>query len=157
QRRSATPTMAERMATPEPSPTSRRLRSAAIAERERLLRQLHNHEERIGRAREEVARRLEEVDQLRSRLALLAQITHDDPDDSSSRAPHPLRAVPPAAEPIPAHGYLRGADIRIAAVRLLASDANPTTPIHYTDWFKRFAAAGYGIAGRDPLASFLTQ
>jgi hypothetical protein len=55
------------------------------------------------------------------------------------------------------HGYLRGADIRITAVRVLAATENPATPIHYVDWYKLVVDAGYGVAGRDPLASFLTQ
>jgi hypothetical protein len=35
--------------------------------------------------------------------------------------------------------------------------ADAERPRHYTDWYDAFCRAGYSIAARDPLATFLTQ
>jgi hypothetical protein len=148
------------MATPEPTATSRRLQSAARAERARLRRELERCERRTGALRRELADLEQQSATIRQRLALLAQLAHDNEEDSPFVAePRRLQAVEPAAsgELPPARGYLRGADIRIAAVRLLAASENPARPIRYADWYRLLVKAGYGIAGRDPLASFLTQ
>jgi hypothetical protein len=145
------------MATPEHTGTSRRLRSAARAERERLLRRLEQHEQRSVRLRTELVERQAAADEIRSQLALLSQIAHEEDDSPFVRQGHHLRAVEPAPEGVPERGYLRGADIRVAAVRLLAARENPSQPIHYAEWFQTFTGAGFGIAGRDPQAVFLTQ
>ena len=145
------------MATPEHTPTSRRLRNAARAERERLLRRLELLEQRIVRLRDELAGHQADAEDIRSQLALLSQIAHDEDDSPFVRQEPHLRAVELAPERPPELGYLRGSDIRVAAVRLLAARENPSRPIHYSEWFQIFADAGYGIAGRDPQAVFLTQ
>ena len=145
------------MATPEHGGTSRRLRSAARAERERLLRRLELQEQRVGRLRDEIAERQATADEIRAKLALLSQIAYDEDDSPFPQPDRHLRVVEPPPERIPERGYLRGSQIRIAAVRLLAAREHPSRPIHYTDWFQIFSDAGYGIAGRDPQAVFLTQ
>ena len=145
------------MATPEHTGTSRRLRNAARAERDRLLRRLEQQEQRIARLRTELAERQATVDEIRSQLALLSQIAHDEDDSPFVRQGRHLRAVEPGPEGIPERGYLRGAEIRVAAVRLLAARENPSRPMHYSEWFQIFTDAGFGIAGRDPQAVFLTQ
>jgi hypothetical protein len=149
------------MATPEPTAASRRLRGAARAERTRLRRELERFERRIARLREELGEFEQGASALRQQLALLAQVAHDEEEDSAfpPERGH-LRAIKPTTgrpELIPPNGYLRGADIRIAAVRVLAAAENPAVPVHYSDWYRLLVDAGYGVAGRDPLASFLTQ
>jgi hypothetical protein len=52
---------------------------------------------------------------------------------------------------------LRGADIRIAAVRSLIASDRAATPLHYRDWFEIFHQAGYEAHGADAEATFLTQ
>jgi hypothetical protein len=52
---------------------------------------------------------------------------------------------------------LRGARIREAAVRVLAANAPAEAPVHYRDWFELLTAQGFMPAGKDPLATFLTQ
>jgi hypothetical protein len=43
------------------------------------------------------------------------------------------------------------------AVRLLAASEQARQPIHYSEWFAALGRAGFGVAGQDPLATFLTQ
>jgi hypothetical protein len=148
------------MAAAEPLVPSRRLRSAATAERERLGRELDRLDERAGGLQRELEIIEARRDELREQLSLLARISAD-PDDSpfaSSRrtdtAGH-LQPVPP--EESPAKATVRGARIRELAVLLLASSPNPRRPIHYQQWYELLRGAGYAIAARDPLAAFLTQ
>jgi hypothetical protein len=76
------------------------------------------------------------------------------------------RLVPEAANvhPLPARGGpgapdgLKGAAIRSAAIAvLLARPTGAETPIHYKEWFRALEEAGHRVAGKDPLAVFLTQ
>jgi chromosome segregation ATPase len=151
------------MATPEPLAPSKRLRSAALAERDRLRRDLDRTDKRIAALRNELAEAERNAGDIRRQLALLAQLAHDEEQDSAFPIQRSLRAVDPDVDETaaeyerPVHGYLRGADIRLAAVRILASTENPAKPIHYGEWYDLVTQAGYGVAGRDPQATFLTQ
>jgi hypothetical protein len=150
------------MATPEPLAPSKRLRSAARAERDRFRRDLERTDKRISALRTELANAERAANDIRRRLALLAQLAHDEDEDSPFVIQRGLRAVEPTPEApsdyqTPPHGYLRGGDIRLAAVRILASTENPTKPVHYAEWYDLLTHAGYGVAGRDPQATFLTQ
>ena len=51
---------------------------------------------------------------------------------------------------------LRGPAIREAAVEVLAR-SGAVEAIHYREWYETLVAAGYRVAGKDPLAVFLTQ
>ncbi len=147
------------MATPEPHRTSRRLRTAAAAERERLGRDL----ERLDLRAADLQHQLDEIErkrlELRDQLSLLARFA--DPEDSAfptSRTPgraNHLRPVQPHEE-VP-KAVLQGGRIRELAVILLASSPNPRRPIHYQQWYELMRAAGYTIEAQDPLATFLTQ
>jgi len=148
------------VSSPEPIAPSRRLRSAAEAERERLGRELERLDERAERLQSELQRVDATRAEMRDQLALLARLSWH-PDTSAfptartaDRAAH-LQAVP--ADGPPAKTLLRGARIRETAVLLLASSANPTRPIHYQQWYKLLRAAGFGIDAQDPQATFLTQ
>jgi hypothetical protein len=67
------------------------------------------------------------------------------------------RQQPTAPQLRPASRRLRGVRIREAAVRVLAASAPPGAPVHYRDWFRLLTAQGFMPAGKDPLATFLTQ
>jgi hypothetical protein len=151
------------MATPEAITPSKRLRSAAVAERQRLRRDLGIAEKRIEALRDELLVAEENVSEIRRHLALLAAFAHDQDEDS----PFPVPELRVAAAEIertarqgpltPPRGYLRGAGIRSVAVRVLGAAENPSRPIHYAEWYRMVADAGYDIAGQDPMATFLTQ
>jgi hypothetical protein len=77
-----------------------------------------------------------------------------------TRLTGPAASEPPhatEASSAPRNGYLRGAAIRRTAVKLLATSEFADEPIHYTDWFALLSEAGFGVAGRDPQATFLTE
>ena len=52
---------------------------------------------------------------------------------------------------------LRGRRLQEVAVEILRSRAADRRPVHYREWFAYLRAEGYEVAGRDPLATFLTQ
>lgn len=148
------------VATPERLAPSRRLRTAAEAERERVGRELG----RLDSRAQQLHRELEQLDlkrvELREQLALLARISGSAEDSPFPQASTPdkvahLQAVQPG-EPEP-KAILRGARIREIAVLLLASSPTPSKPIHYQEWFALFRDAGYAVRARDPLGTFLTQ
>lgn len=147
------------MATPEPLVPSRRLQTAATAERERLSRELARVDSRAA----ELQRELDQLDvkrtALRDQLSVLARFAGAEDSAfpvarTSGRANHlqPVREGQPAPKAV-----LRGGRIREVAVLLLASSPNPRRPIHYQQWYELLQHAGYGIEAQDPAATFLTQ
>ncbi len=143
------------MAAPERVEHSRRLVRAARAERERLARDLEQAERLAERLRASLAEAEDRAEALRRRVDLLTEL-----GDAEAPAGEPGRdniLTFPDTGGEPPHGYLRGREIRIAAVRLLSPANDPPGAIHYAHWFELLGEAGYGIRGRDPLATFLTQ
>ena len=146
------------MATPEPvqpSP-SRRLQQAAAAERARLHRELDQARRAGDALRTRLAQEEQRQLEIEQRLALLDQLAAA-PEELAGRPDGENVVAFPSTASEPPHGHLRGAMIRMVAVRLLAATAEPDAPIHYVDWHRLVTVAGYGVSGRDPLASFLTQ
>ena len=138
-----------------PASPSNRLLAAAEADRDRIERELN----RVGRRAEELARALQETVELQSELkqqaALLDQLARPRQLALEDR---PLqREVEDGQTEEPPNGYLKGARIRAVAVRLLAASEQARQPIHYSEWFAALQRAGFGVAGQDPLATFLTQ
>jgi hypothetical protein len=147
------------VATPERLAPSRRLRTAATAERERLSRDLARLDDRASALQRELADLETKRSELRDQLSLLARLTVG-PDESpflASRTPGRAGHLREIDESPATKAVLAGARIREVAVLLLASSANPTRPIHYQQWYRLFRDAGYGIDARDPVATFLTQ
>jgi hypothetical protein len=52
---------------------------------------------------------------------------------------------------------LGGRRLREIALAVLKELPDSGREIHYRDWYALLEAAGYGVAGRDPLATFLAQ
>ena len=128
---------------------------AATAERTELAR----HRERLLAARaslrDELARiesslgEIDERDDLLSRIAPGAGLgdiendRHDGPPESTS--------------PPPRGRLLRGPAIRLEAVRVLLDQPERPEAMHYRRWYELLTEAGFTVAGKDPLAVFLTQ
>jgi hypothetical protein len=55
------------------------------------------------------------------------------------------------------HGELRGRRLREIAVDLLRQKKDVGEAVHYKDWYQLLLEAGVRVAGKDPLATFLTQ
>lgn len=98
--------------------------------REQSLR-LHELVEQVDRNVEETARMLRGMDEM---LGLAPQLS--------------LEAL---------HGELRGKRLRDIAVELLRQKRGAGTIVHYREWYELLLDAGIRVAGRDPLATFLTQ
>ena len=162
-----------------PSPSTRLLRAAA-AERDDLAR----HRGRLTRARERLLGELRDVDDalalVDQRLATLARLAGEVgatgevvelaarsakgqgapasalAQVASARAdatPAELREPDENAKP----HLLRGPAIREAAVRVLVAQPQPIEALHYRRWYELLEQAGFAVAGKDPLAVFLTQ
>lgn len=146
-----------------PNPSSRLVR-AAVAEQADLVR----HRERLSCERERLTRALREVDDALSaterRLEVLAELAGSarhpavsEPglvsprsgDDAANAA-----GAPPQDDARPA---LRGPAIREAAVRALLTQPERIDALHYRRWYELLLEAGFGVAGKDPVAVFLTQ
>jgi predicted RNase H-like nuclease (RuvC/YqgF family) len=52
---------------------------------------------------------------------------------------------------------LRGQRLRQVAIEILRNEVGDGESIHYREWFRLVRAAGHRVAGKDPMASFLTQ
>jgi hypothetical protein len=52
---------------------------------------------------------------------------------------------------------LRGRRLREVAIDILRCELGADESIHYREWFRLVRAAGHRVAGKDPVATFLTQ
>jgi chaperonin cofactor prefoldin len=134
------------MAPPPPTPSARLVRAAA-AERADLGR----HRDRLLAARDRLRAELDDVE------ASLREL--DERDALLDRLAGPVAERPVAHPAIGPAGAtpLRGPAIRRVAVEVLRARPDRPQALHYRDWFEALRAAGYAVAGKDPLAVFLTQ
>jgi hypothetical protein len=142
-----------RVVPPTPS-TSNRLLRAAAAERSELAR----HRDRLMAARATLRQELNRIEaslgEIDDRDTLLARIAPEDTDATDENAGYgmpPVSLVPPVGD------VLRGPAIRKAAVRVLLDHPERPEAMHYRRWYELLTAAGFAVAGKDPLAVFLTQ
>ena len=138
------------MLPPAPTPSARLVRAAA-AERAALGR----HRERLLSARESLRAELRAIEaslrELDERDALLDRVAGPPAPPAAAVAIEGAR--PASRERAP----LRGPAIRRAAVEVLLAQPEAPQALHYRAWFDALEAAGYEVAGKDPLAVFLTQ
>ncbi len=120
-------------------PTARLVRAAAAerAELERHRAKLAAEAQQLRAALMRIEHGLAEIDE---RCGLLERL---------APAAEPERPEPETA------GLLRGPAIRETAVAVLVEQGRES--IHYREWFDLLAQQGLEIAGKDPLAVFLTQ
>ena len=134
------------------SAPSARLRRAVAAERGDLERRREGLLQRRRRAQaeiDEIEASMAEVDE---RMMLIDRLAGENPP----REQPPIEAEDDAHDGGPA-AILRGPAIRAAAVRVLLAHPRRPEALHYREWFGLLADAGYSVAGKDPLAVFLTQ
>jgi hypothetical protein len=147
-----------------PHPSSRLLRAAA-AEQGDLAR----HRERLTDRREALLAELHQLDDavtvVDERLAVLERLTGASAaahaaDDAAPGRPTRSVAAPHGADPRPpdpAREVLRGPGIRETAVRVVIAQPQRIEALHYRRWYDLLQEAGYAVAGKDPIAVFLTQ
>lgn len=139
------------MVPPTPTPSSRLVRAAA-AERADLRR----HREQLLETREslraELARIESSLQEVDERDALLDRLT------GPASEPEAEAAITRASADTAARAaVLRGPAIRRTAVEVLLQHPERPEALHYRDWFEALRQAGFEVAGKDPLAVFLTQ
>jgi hypothetical protein len=151
--------MSQGVATRETYAPSRRMQSAAAAERARIERELTRLDSRRATLAQELAAVDEAQEELHDQLRVLNRFTHEFGDDATPRQPPRLSVVPARTNGsrISEATVLRGARIRETAVRVLAGTPEAHGPVHYRTWFELFTRSGFMTAGKDPLATFLTQ
>jgi hypothetical protein len=136
-----------------PGPSARLLRAAA-AERDELAR----HRGRLLTAREQLRDELARIDaslhELDERARLLDRLAAPAAEHATPGSDDPRTGD---REPRRAAGTLRGPAIRRAAVEVLLALPERPQALHYREWYEAVRAAGFDIAGKDPLAVFLTQ
>jgi hypothetical protein len=135
-----------------PSKVSARLRRAAVAERAQLVR---DHE-RIERARAGVEAELERLERelagIDQHLELLVRIAPAGDDETAThRNPDTPQHRNGSAT------LLNGPAIRATAVRVLIEHRPRVEAIHYRDWYALVVEHGFAVAGKKPLAVFLSQ
>jgi hypothetical protein len=145
------------MALVEAALPSSRLAAAAAAERARLERDAR----RLGRRAEALAAELEKLiegrEEIRRQLTLLDQLAPAPTQAAVHIERQDIRDKNLENDSEPPNGYLRGAQIRAVAVRILADSEAAAGPVHYQAWYELLTHAGFGIRARDPLGTFLTQ
>jgi hypothetical protein len=143
-----------RVVPPTPS-TSNRLLRAAAAERSELAR----HRDRLMAARATLRQELDRIEaslgEVDDRDTLLARIAPEDTDGATGE--NIRHGTPPVSLVPPVGDVLRGPAIRKAAVRVLLDHPERPEAMHYRRWYELLIAAGFAVAGKDPLAVFLTQ
>jgi hypothetical protein len=124
-----------------PRPSARLVRAVAAerAELDRHRARLASEAGELRAALERIERGLAEIDERRGLLDRLA----------------PAPAVPQRPANPAGAAMLRGPAIREAAVRALIERGGEA--LHYREWFALLTGQGHEIAGKDPLAVFLTQ
>jgi hypothetical protein len=141
------------MSSPSPR-VSTRLKRAAVAERAQLAKRRERVErQRVG-VRTELERLERELADIDEHLELLVRIAPSAADDAQ-----PTRRngnTPRQQEPGIAR-VLQGPAIRATAVRLLVEREPPVDAIHYRDWYRLLQEHGFAVAGKKPLAVFLSQ
>jgi hypothetical protein len=127
---------------PEPSARLVRAVAAERAELERHRARLAAEGEALRATLARIEHGLVEIDE---RRGLLDRLAPTPPEHEQEREPDQGGDGK----------TLRGPDIREVAVRLLAD--NGREGLHYREWYELLERAGHQIAGKDPLAVFLTQ
>ncbi len=125
-------------------PSARLVRAVAAerADLERQRAQLAREADELRAALARIERGLGEID---AQCALLDRLAGEPP----------LQAAPEPVDLVPDDGALRGPAVRAVAVEVL--QASGREALHYRDWYDMVVRAGHRIAGKDPLAVFLTQ
>ena len=142
------------MVPPTPT-TSTRLLKAAKAEREQLARhrrELLNARESLRAELQRIDGSLEEVDERQTLLDRLVGPTVGPQPEAGEAGSEGASGDEERALPV-----LRGPDIRREAVRVLLAHPDRPEALHYREWYVLLQEAGFAVAGKDPLATFLTQ
>lgn len=126
---------------PHPAPLSSELRAAAEAEREVALERVEGL-----RAQAERLRAVADAadDDLTAATRLLSQLDE-------------ILGIAPQLSISEVDDALRGQRLRQVAIQVLKRRRGEGATVHYREWFELLVAEGHRVAGKDPVATFLTQ
>ena len=115
--------------------------------------------EAVEREREVVAQRLAGLRTQADRLhAVVADVDRDVGETARLlRQMDEMLGLAPQLSLEALHGELRGRRLREIAVDLLRQKRGMGAVVHYREWYELVLGAGLRVAGKDPLATFLTQ
>jgi hypothetical protein len=113
----------------------------------------------VQRERETVASRLEALRAQAERLHRLVEELDRDVQDTSRllRQMDEMLGLAPQLSIEAMDGEVRGRRLREIAVEILREKRGLGAEVHYREWFQLLEDAGVRVAGRDPIATFLTQ
>jgi hypothetical protein len=123
------------------SDLSQRLREAADFERPLVA-------ERVEELREQSQRMRRLADDVEAELAANMRLLHQ-LDEMLGNAPQ--LSMESADE------TLRGQRLRDVAIQVLKRHKGEVATVHYRDWYELVVCDGHRVAGKDPVATFLTQ
>jgi hypothetical protein len=139
-----------------PRPSTRLLR-AAEAEQAGLA----GHRERLTHRRNQLLAELRQVDDalavVDERLAALGRLTGGPAPATTTTTGGTHASLAERQTADDAAEILRGPAIREAAVKVIVAQPERIEALHYRRWFELLQTAGYAVAGKDPVAVFLTQ
>jgi hypothetical protein len=122
--------------------------------------QLSEHvREAVEREREIVLQRLSALRSQADRLHILVTEIDRDVEETGQllRSIDEMLGLAPQLSLEAFHGELRGQRLREIAVELLREKKGVGSVVHYREWYELLRDAGLRVAGKDPLATFLTQ
>jgi hypothetical protein len=115
--------------------------------------------EQVRREHPLVAKRVEDLREQSQRLHALTERVDEELDEALRmlRSVEEMLGLAPQLSLDAYHGELRGRRLREIAVQILRQRRGCEAVIHYREWYDLVTAAGIRVAGKDPLATFLTQ
>jgi septation ring formation regulator EzrA len=106
-----------------------------------------------------VASRLDELREQAERVRAMAERLDEDVETNARllRQMDEMLGLAPQLSLEWQHGELRGHRLQEIAVQLLREKKGVGAVVHYRDWYELVVGAGARVAGKDPVATFLTQ
>jgi len=105
---------------------------------------------------------LDRVDGLRAQAARLRAVADAAEDDLAAATRllsqlDEILGIAPQMSMTQVDEVLRGQRLRQAAIQVLKRRRGKTATVHYREWYELLVADGHRVAGKDPVATFLTQ
>jgi hypothetical protein len=115
--------------------------------------------EQVRREHPLVAQRVADLREQSQRLHALTESVDEELDDAMRmlRGVEEMLGVAPQLSLDAYSGELRGRRLREIAIQLLRQRRAPGEVVHYREWYELLTGIGIRVAGKDPLATFLTQ
>ena len=120
---------------------TKQLREAATAERALVA-------ERVDELREQARRMRDLADAVETDLMASSRLLHQLDE---------MLGVAPQLSMTASEQTLRGQRLRDVAIQVLKRHKGEATAVHYREWYELVVHDGHRIAGKDPVATFLTQ